>query len=82
MGTIRCEPIRRRKTRRCWGGHYMQLVHIEAAFQCLKSELGICPIYQQLEHRVEAHILVAFLAYQRLEVWFPTTDGRWLSMPR
>jgi transposase len=43
--------------------HYMQLVQIEAAFKCLKSELGIRPIHHQLEHRVEAHILVAFLAY-------------------
>jgi transposase len=42
---------------------YMQLVQIEAAFKCLKSELGIRPIHHQLEHRVEAHILVAFLAY-------------------
>ena len=42
---------------------YMQLVEIEAAFKCLKSELGIRPIYHQLEHRVDAHILVAFLAY-------------------
>ncbi len=36
---------------------------IEAAFKCLKSELGTRPIYHQLEHRVDAHILVAFLAY-------------------
>ena len=42
---------------------YMQLTQIEAAFKCLKSELGIRPIYHQLERRVEAHILVAFLAY-------------------
>src|SRR5260370_7223806 len=41
----------------------MQLTQIEAAFKCLKSDLGIRPIYHQLEHRVEAHILVAFLAY-------------------
>jgi transposase len=42
---------------------YMRLTQIEAAFKCLKSDLGIRPIYHQLEHRVEAHILVAFLAY-------------------
>ena len=42
---------------------YMQLTQIEAAFKCLKSDLGIRPIHPQLEHRVEAHILVAFLAY-------------------
>ena len=42
---------------------YMQLTQIEAAFKCLKSDLVIRPIHHQLEHRVEAHILVAFLAY-------------------
>ena len=42
---------------------YMQLTQIEATFKCLKSDLGIRPIYHQLEHRVEAHIMVAFLAY-------------------
>ncbi len=42
---------------------YMQLTQIEAAFKCLKSDLGIRPIHHQLEHRVDAHILVAFLAY-------------------
>jgi len=42
---------------------YMQLAQVEAAFKCLKSELGIRPIHHQLEHRVDAHILVAFLAY-------------------
>ncbi len=33
---------------------YMQLTQIEAAFKCLKSDLGIRPIYHQLEHRVDA----------------------------
>lgn len=42
---------------------YMQLTQIEAAFKCLKSNLGIRPIYHQREDRVEAHILIAFLAY-------------------
>jgi transposase len=90
---------------------YVQLTQIEAAFKCLKSDLGIRPIHHQLEHRVDAHILVAFLAYcltvtlrhrlrmhapgltpravleklagiQMLDVSFPTTDGRRLTMPR
>jgi transposase len=42
---------------------YIQLTQIEAAFKTRKSELGLRPIYHQLGHRVEAHILVAFLAY-------------------
>jgi hypothetical protein len=42
---------------------YMQLVQVEAAFKSLKSDLGLRPIYHRLEHRVAAHILIAFLAY-------------------
>jgi hypothetical protein len=42
---------------------YVQLTQIEAVFRSLKSELGIRPIYHQLERRVDAHIFIAFLAY-------------------
>jgi transposase len=42
---------------------YVQLTQIEAAFKTMKSDLALRPIYHQLGHRVEAHILVAFLAY-------------------
>jgi transposase len=42
---------------------YIQLVEVEAAFKNLKDDLQLRPIYHQLEHRVEAHIFVAFLAY-------------------
>jgi len=34
---------------------YVQLTQIEAAFKCLKSDLGIRPIHHQLEQRVDAH---------------------------
>jgi transposase len=42
---------------------YVQLTQIESVFRCLKSELGIRPIYHQLEQRADAHVLIAFLAY-------------------
>jgi transposase len=42
---------------------YIQLTEVEAAFKNLKDDLGLRPIYHQLEQRVEAHIFVAFLAY-------------------
>jgi Transposase DDE domain len=42
---------------------YIQLVEIEAAFKNLKDDLQLRPIFHQLEHRIEAHIFVAFLAY-------------------
>ena len=42
---------------------YVQLTQIESVFRCLKSELEIRPLYHQLEHRADAHVLIAFLAY-------------------
>src|SRR6266851_4896029 len=42
---------------------YVQLTQIESVFKSLKSELCIRPIRHQLEHRADAHILIAFLAY-------------------
>jgi transposase len=42
---------------------YIQLVEVEAAFKNLKDDLQLRPIFHQLEHRIEAHIFVAFLAY-------------------
>ena len=42
---------------------YIQLVEIEAAFKNLKDDLQLRPIYHQLQHRIEAHIFVAFMAY-------------------
>jgi hypothetical protein len=35
----------------------------DVGLRSLKSELGVRPVYHRLEHRVDAHILVAFLAY-------------------
>jgi hypothetical protein len=42
---------------------YMQLTEIEAAFRTLKSDLQLRPIRHHVELRIEAHILVCFLAY-------------------
>ena len=45
---------------------YMQLTEVEASFRTLKSELAIRPLFHQLEKRVKAHVLVAFLGYALL----------------
>jgi transposase len=42
---------------------YIQLTQVEAAFKDLKDDRALRPIYHQLEERVEAHIVVSFLAY-------------------
>jgi transposase len=51
---------------------YIQLTQAEAAFRTAKSDLGLRPIYHQTTARVEAHILVCFLAlalWRTLEMW-------------
>ena len=42
---------------------YIQLTEVEAAFRIHKGDLRIRPIWHQKEERVQAHILVCFLAY-------------------
>jgi transposase len=51
---------------------YMQLTHAEAAFRIHKSDLDLRPVWHQRADRVQAHILVCFLAYvlwKTLERW-------------
>ena len=43
--------------------NYMNLVRIEETFRTLKSDLGLRPVYHQLDHRIEAHIFISFLSY-------------------
>jgi transposase len=42
---------------------YMQLTEAESSFRALKSELSVRPLFHQLESRVKAHVMVAFLGY-------------------
>jgi len=51
-----------------WSGEelwrtYIQLTEAEAAFHIHKSDLRIRPVWHQRPERVQAHILVCFLAY-------------------
>jgi transposase len=51
---------------------YIQLTEAEAAFRVNKTELSIRPVWHHREKRVQAHILVCFLAYvlwKTLEQW-------------
>lgn len=43
--------------------NYGQLWHIEKAFRISKTDLRIRPMYHRRRRRIEAHILVAFVAY-------------------
>ena len=45
---------------------YTMLTDIEDAFRCMKSELGLRPIYHQKERRCDGHIFITTLAYHLL----------------
>jgi transposase len=51
---------------------YIQLTQAEAAFRIQKDQLNVRPIWHQRPERVQAHILVCFLAFvlwKSLEMW-------------
>jgi hypothetical protein len=51
---------------------YIQLTQAEAAFRTAKSDLGLRPIFHHKPDRVQAHLLVCFLAlalWRTLEQW-------------
>jgi transposase len=60
-----------------WSDHqlwkaYIQLTQAEAAFRIHKDQLKVRPIWHQREDRVQAHILVCFLAFvlwKSLQMW-------------
>lgn len=63
----------------------MELAEIEGAFKTLKSDLDLRPIRHHGERRIEAHILVCFLAHclsvtlrQRLAAHAPGRTSRWV----
>ena len=51
---------------------YIQLTQAEAAFRIKKDQLRVRPVWHQRADRVEAHILICFLAFvlwKTLEMW-------------
>jgi transposase len=51
---------------------YIQLTQAEAAFRIQKDQLNVRPVWHQRQDRVQAHILVCFLAFvlwKSLEMW-------------
>src|ERR1035437_8758492 len=42
---------------------FSPMTEAEASFRALKSELSVRPLFHQLEARVKAHVMVAFLGY-------------------
>jgi transposase len=47
---------------------YMMLGQIEESFRCLKSELGLRPVFHRKDSRQEGHLFVSVLAYHLMAI--------------
>lgn len=46
---------------------YVMLTDVEEAFKCLKSELGLRPVYHQTDKRIDGHLFICLLAYHLMQ---------------
>ena len=42
---------------------YIMLTNLESVFRSLKTDLGLRPVYHQIDRRVEGHLFISVLAY-------------------
>ena len=47
---------------------YSTLTDIESVFRSLKGELGLRPVFHQIENRADGHLFITVLAYQCVQV--------------
>ena len=47
---------------------YVLLTEVESVFRCLKSELGLRPVFHQKQHRADAHLFITTLAFQLVQM--------------
>ena len=45
---------------------YIMLTQVEDAFRCMKTDLGMRPVYHRKDHRQEGHLFITVLAYHLL----------------
>jgi transposase len=61
---------------------YTMLTNLESVFRSLKTDLGLRPVYHQVERRVEGHLFISVLAYHfvhtlRLQLKAQGIDDAW-----
>lgn len=64
---------------------YVMLTDLEAVFRCLKSELGLRPIYHHTQERTDGHLFITVLAYQFVQIIRRTLrdhgiEGSWATL--
>ena len=64
---------------------YTMLTNLESVFRSLKTDLGLRPVFHQVERRVEGHLFISVLAYHfvhmlRLRLQARGVDDSWEAL--
>jgi len=64
---------------------YTMLTNLESVFRSLKTDLGLRPVFHQIDRRVEGHLFISVLAYHfvqtlRLQLKARGIDDSWESL--
>ena len=64
---------------------YTMLTNLEAVFRSLKTDLGLRPVFHQIDRRVEGHLFISVLAYHfvhtlRLQLKAKGNDDSWETL--
>lgn len=64
---------------------YTMLTNLESVFRSLKTDLGLRPVYHQIDRRVEGHLFISVLAYHfvqtlRLQLKARGIDDSWETL--
>jgi transposase len=64
---------------------YVMLTNLESVFRSLKTDLGLRPVFHQIDRRVEGHLFITVLAYHfvhtlRLQLKAKGIDDSWQTL--
>jgi transposase len=64
---------------------YTMLTNLESVFRSLKTDLGLRPVFHQIDRRVEGHLFISVLAYHfvqtlRLQLKAHDINDSWESL--
>jgi len=64
---------------------YTMLTDLESVFRSLKTDLGLRPVFHQIDRRVEGHLFISVLAYHfvhtlRLQLKAHSIDDSWATL--
>jgi hypothetical protein len=64
---------------------YIMLTNLESVFRSLKTDLGLRPVFHQIDRRVEGHLFISVLAYHfvhtlRLQLKAKGIDDSWETL--